>query len=188
MINKFRIIFQDTSPTKKEASLKNRLFDSPSKPTTSCEVGDMTDKSRLSPHDISVKRQDSYVLQVSPLMRHNRKSKNAQNITEQSKKNNKTHKNNISGKPSSLLERRKNILDCLNENSPDFVHVSTFCDIESAEEFLRFLRDSKTVAIDIYISTDLSISITYQRLINFKQDFMVLDLKRTDFMFFLKPF
>ena len=147
MINQFRIIFQDTIPTKKEASLKNRLFDSPSKPTTPCEIGDMTGKSRLSPHDISVKGQDSYVLQVSPLMRHRRKSKNAQNITEQFKKNNKTHKNSISGKPSSLLERRKNILDCLNENSPDFVHVSTFCDIESAEEFLRFLRDLSLIHI-----------------------------------------
>lgn len=172
--------------------MKDRLFvfDSSSKPTSPCEVSEATDKSRLSPHDTSVKRQDSFVLQVSPLMRHRRKSKNVQNIAEISKKNNsnKNHKTSFSEKTSSKVEQHKNILDCLNENSPDFVHVSTFCDIESAEEFLRFLRDSKTVAIDIYISTELSISITYQRLINFKQDFMVLDLKRTDFMLFLKPF
>ena len=80
---------------------------------------------------------------------------------------------------------------CLNESAPDFVHVSTFRDLASAEEFLRYLRDNreiKTIAIDIYIANDLTISVTYQRLIDFKQDFMVLDLKSSDFMLFLKPF
>ena len=157
---------------------------------TLCDIGDTSaaDKTRLGLHEANIKKQDSFVLQVSPLMRHRRKYKNVQNIMEDPKKNNSAIRKTSCSGTSSVYRRRKDILDCLNDNSPDFLHVSTFCDIESAEEFLRFLRDSKTVAIDIYISTDLYISITYQRLINFKQDFMMLDLKRTDFMLFLKPF
>lgn len=212
----------NTSPTKKTdtGSFKNRLFvfDSVKSATpASTSDGELTTSTDRSPRSGSspdatsnIRRQDSIVLQVSPLMRHRRKSKNATNITQDQQHHKKNQflgvrqnsdpvpptgitKTNscITSSHSSYKQHNKDIVNCLNESSPDFVHVSTFCDIESAEEFLRHLRDScdvKTVAIDIYISTDLSISITYQRLINFKQDFMMLDLKRTDFMFFLKPF
>jgi len=88
-------------------------------------------------------------------------------------------------------DKCRDIIECLSDSSPDFVHVATFSDISMAEEFLRHLRDSakvKTIAIDIYVTKDLSISVSFQRLIDFKQDFMMLDLKRSDFMLFLKPF
>ncbi|XP_066930797.1 uncharacterized protein [Clytia hemisphaerica] len=165
---------------RRELSLKNRFFDSGktsgSSDDESCEK---STKFGSSSQEFLNTKQNSVFLQYSPLMKHRRRINKDQAINANKQK---------------LINSKKNCsdpIDCLNESSPDFVHVSTFRDLSSAEEFLRYLRDSreiKTIAIDIYITLDLTISVTYQRLIDFKQDFMMLDLKSSDFMLFLKPF
>ena len=165
-------MFQGNS-SRRELSLKNRFFDSGK---TSGSDDESCEKSTK----LGSSSQDSVFLQYSPLMKHRRRSNKEVVIQANKQKSFNTKTYNCS-----------DTIDCLNESSPDFVHVSTFRDLTSAEEFLRYLRDSreiKTIAIDIYITLDLTISVTYQRLIDFKQDFMMLDLKSSDFMLFLKPF
>ena len=167
-------------------SLKERLFVFDfNKTSEDDEISKLKHTTNLL--DANVKNTDSVVLQVSPMMRHRRKNKNNKMLNANSKYIGTTQ---VDGLPKKN-DNRRDIIECLNDSSPDFVHVATFSDISKAEEFLRHLRDSaevKTIAIDIYVTKDLSISVSYQRLIDFKQDFMMLDLKRSDFMLFLKPF
>lgn len=138
---------------------------------------------------------------MSPAMRNNRKfkSKTKNSTGRLSPFNSATHL--IPPLPSSPLvdlvktkEEKKNkkneIKACLDESSPDFVHVISFVDTNTAEEFLQDLHDLHiTVGIEIDVSNEGAISIIYQKLSDFKFDFMMVDLSRkTDFMLFLKPF
>ena len=80
-------------------------------------------------------------------------------------------------------------IQCLHDNPSDYVHIATFDFVQDAELFLsRLIETNKTVALEIDVSGNNLITISYQQLLNFKQDFMMLNLKSDEFMLFLRPF
>ena len=137
-------------------------------------------------------RTDSVVLQMSPSMRTNRKSMKAyqQNrLTPPSL--DFDHLNNETSKATdNEYALRKDIIECLDESPSDFVHVTSFNSLIATQEFLKDLYTlQETVVVEIDVSSLGTISISYQKLVDFKFDFMMVDLSRkTNFMLFLKPF
>ena len=73
----------------------------------------------------------------------------------------------------------ENTLSSLEDNLPDFVHVATFTQLPDVEAFLSRLLQARntTVALDIGVSEASVISVSFQKLKNFNQEFMMLNLQ-----------
>ena len=81
------------------------------------------------------------------------------------------------------------ILECLNDNPPDYIHVSTFDRLESVQLFLNQLTKSKTsVVVEVDIDEKGKFSISYQLLEEFYSDCMLLRGPKNKFLMFMSPF
>lgn len=149
-------------------------------------------KSKSSDHIVSCDSvTNSVVLRMSPMMRENRNSEKRYS-TGQIRDEVLKHDKNMNTEDSPLSAGSKTcrgIDTCLNDNPSDYVHIATFKYLKEAELFLLRLKEvKKTLAVEIDVSETKIISISYQQLQNFNQEFMMLDLKTSNHMFFLRPF
>ena len=89
-----------------------------------------------------------------------------------------------------VLDNSKHLNDPTEKDKPlDFVYISTFDRLDKAEHFLRKLKSTKiTFSIEIDVGVENQISISYQELLNFDCEYMVLKCSKNECLVFIKPF
>ena len=87
-----------------------------------------------------------------------------------------------------LKDRFQSQLKWFKDSGTDFIAMETLTDTDELAALLNAILECKSpTAIEIEINDVKTVTVSYQSVTNFKQEFMMLKLK-SDYCLFLEPF
>ncbi|XP_065675098.1 uncharacterized protein LOC100205540 [Hydra vulgaris] len=136
----------------------------------------------LNKHRVYFEQANSVILQMSPAMKLRRRT--LYPVT------NEESPEDLETEDEKFLNYSKNSSNRSEDDKRlDFVYISTFDRFDKAENFLRRIKNTKkTFSLEIDVGVGNQISISYQQLLNFDCEYMILKCFKTDSFVLIKPF